>query len=137
MPVRILYNDMKDTPVPLIADKYIKTIVPSIVEKDSYLEMIKPLRYDYKKTNTEEKCIFDKWINVENNLCFTKGYNQIFKENQIVGLWIAYESLVRIFEKYPGPDFYAGYMQCFSYKRKKFWVTAENNHIVFSTPSEY
>lgn len=137
MPVRILYNDMKDTPAPLIADMHIKTIVPNIVEKNLYLKMIEPLKYLFTKTDTEEKCIFDKWRDVNNDLYFTNGYNQIFKENQIAGLWIAYESLARIFEKYPGPDFYAGYMQCFSYNDTEFWVTAENGHIIFSTPSEY
>lgn len=33
MPVRVLYNEMKNEPVPLIADMYKNMIVPSIDEK--------------------------------------------------------------------------------------------------------
>jgi hypothetical protein len=139
MSVRILYNDMKDAPVPLVADMYIKSIVASLDEtsKQEYLDMIEPLKYDYKVTDTPDKCLFDDWRDIKNELYFTKGYNNIFKENQIAGLWVAYEALYRIFSKYPGPEFHAAYMQVFVYKRKKFWVTAEAGHVVFSTPDEY
>ena len=139
MPVRVLYNEMKDAPAPLVVDMYIKTIVPSIAEesKQQYLDMISPLKFDYKAADTEEKCMFTAWRDIKNELYFTKGYNNIFKDNQIAGLWVAYEALSQIFEKYPGPDFRAGYMQVFRYNRKKFWVTAEAGHVVFSIPEEY
>lgn len=138
MPVRAIY-EIKDAPVPLMTDMYMKTIVPSIAEesKQAYLKMIEPLKYDYKATDTEDKCMFDDWLDVKNELYFTKGYNNIFEENQIAGLWVAYEALNQIFERYPAPDFHAGYLQVFYYNKKRFWITAEAGHVVFSIPEEY
>lgn len=138
MPVRVLYKEMKSVPVPLIADMYVKTIVPSLDNSSltAYQEMIAPLKYRQELTDTEEKSPFIKWRDVPADLYFTKGYTNIFKD-PISGLWIAYEALSMIIEKSPGPMFRASYMQVFTYKRKKFWVTAETGHIVFSTPNEY
>lgn len=139
MPVRMLYNEMKTEPVPLVADMYKKIIVPAIDAKllPAYQEMITPLKYNYKATDSEEKSLFTEWHDVKNNLYFTKGYTDIFKDNPIAGLWCAYEALSQIFERYPGPDFYASYMQVFTYKRKKFWVTEEGGQVIFSTPDDY
>ena len=81
--------------------------------------MITPLKY---KPEATEDDILESWRDVKNNLFFTKGYTDIFKDNMIDGLWIAYTSFTKIFEKYPGPDFLAPYMQVFTYKRKKFWI---------------
>jgi hypothetical protein len=55
----------------------------------------------------------------------------------IDGLWIAYFSFTKIFEKYPGPDFIAPYMHVFTYGRRKFWITKEADRVIFSTPDEY
>lgn len=139
MPVRVLYKEMKSVPVPLIADMYIETIVPSLDDSSltAYQEMMAPLRYRQELTDTEEKSPFIEWRNVPADLYFTEGYKNYYKENPIFGLWVAYEALSMIFEKYPGPLFRASYMQVFTYKRKRFWVTAETGHIVFSTPNEY
>lgn len=134
--VRILYEEMKDQPVPLVADFFLKTIVPSIEEKSlqTYQNLITPLKY---KPEATENDIPESWRNVKNNLFFTKGYTEIFKDNMIDGLWIAYISFTKIFEKYPGPDFLAPYMHVFTYKRKKFWITNEVDRVIFSTPDEY
>jgi hypothetical protein len=139
MPVTVLYQEMKDQPVPLVADMYKNTIVPCIKDESyqAYQDMVLPLKYKYEATDTEEKSPFEDWRDVKNELYFTKGYTQIFKDNPIAGLWVAYEALSQIFEKYPGPNFHASYMQVFMYKRKKFWVTEEAGHVVFSTPNEY
>lgn len=137
--VRILYKEMKSEPVPLIADMYKNVIVPSIDEfsLDTYQEMVTPLKYKFELTDTEEKSPFIEWRDVPADLYFTKGYTDIFKEKPITGLWVAYEALSRIFEMYPGPQFRASYMHVFTYKRKKFWITQEADHVIFSTPDEY
>ena len=134
--VRILYEEMKDEPVPLVADLFLKTIVPSIEEESLqvYQDMITPLKY---KPEATEDDIPESWKDVKNNIYFTKGYTDIFKDNMLDGLWIAYFSFTKIFEKYPGPDFLAPYMHVFTYRRKKFWITKEADHVNFSTPDEY
>ena len=60
MPVRMLYNEMKTEPVPLVADMYKKIIVPAIDAKSlpAYQEMITPLKYNYKATDSEEKSLY-------------------------------------------------------------------------------
>lgn len=139
MPVRIFYSELKDTPVPLVVDMYQKTIIESLQgdSKMDYLDMISPLEYDFKATDSKEKCIFDNWRDIKNELYFTKGYHEIFKDKQISGLWVAYEALNQIFIKYPGPDFHAPYLHVFHYNKKKFWIVQEVNHIIFATPNEY
>lgn len=134
--VRILYEEMKGQPIPLVADLFLKTIIPSIEEESlqAYQDMITPLKY---KPEATEDDILESWRDVKNNLFFTKGYTDIFKDNMIDGLWIAYTSFTKIFEKYPGPDFLAPYMQVFTYKRKKFWIIKEADHVIFITPDEY
>lgn len=134
--VRILYEEMKDQPVPLVADLFQKTIVPSIddVSLQAYQDMITSLKYMPEATEAD---IHESWRDVNNNFFFTKGYTDIFNDNTIDGIWIAYISFTKIFEKYPGPDFLAPYMHVFTYKRKKFWITKEADHIIFSTPDEY
>ncbi len=137
MPIRALYT-IKDSPIPLIADMYKKIIVPSISEQSqqAFLEMIAPLNYNFEATDSEEKSIFESWKEVKNQLVFTKGYSKIFASNQIAGLWVAYEALSRVLEKYPGPNFYASYMQVFTYNKTEFWLIEEDGHIVFCLPDE-
>lgn len=134
MPVRAVY-EMKDTPLPIAVDMY-KIIVDSIEEEfqAAYEEMIKPLTYDFRASDTEEKCVFEEWSEAMNDLYFTKGYTSLFEE-PIYALWIAYEALTLIFEL--KPDGKTGDVQVFYYKRKKFWCVCESGHVVFFTPEEY
>lgn len=134
--VRALYEEMKDKPVTIVADHFLKTIVPNIGEetKQAYQDMITKLKYKPEATDGD---LPESWKDVKNNIYFTKGYTDIFKENTVDGLWIAYLSLTKIFEKYPAPDYKAPYMHVFTYRRKKFWVTKEGERVIFSTPNEY
>ncbi len=134
--VRVLFNEMKNEPVPLVADLFLKTIVPSIEEESFqvYQDMITSLKY---RSEATEGDMHESWRDVKNNIYFTKGYTDIFKDNMITGLWIAYFSFTKIFEKYPGPDFIAPYMHVFTYGRRKFWITKEADRVIFSTPDEY
>lgn len=134
--VRVLFNEMKNEPVPLVADLFLKTIVPSIEEESfqAYQDMITSHKY---RSEATEGDMPESWRDVKNNIYFTKGYTDIFKDNMIAGLWIAYFSFTKIFEKYPGPDFIAPYMHVFTYGRRKFWITKEADRVIFSTPDEY
>ena len=134
--VRVLFNEMKNEPVPLVADLFLKTIVQSIEEESFqvYQDMITSLKY---RSEATEGDMHESWRDVKNNIYFTKGYTDIFKDNMITGLWIAYFSFTKIFEKYPGPDFIAPYMHVFTYGRRKFWITKEADRVIFSTPDEY
>lgn len=134
--VGVLFNEMKNEPVPLVADLFLKTIVPSIEEESfqTYQDMITSLKYRSEAAEGDKP---ESWRDVKNNIYFTKGYTDIFKDNMIDGLWIAYFSFTKIFEKYPGPDFIAPYMHVFTYGRRKFWITKEADRVIFSTPDEY
>ena len=141
MPVRTLYNSLRGEPLPLVVDMYKKIIVPSIDERsqENYSKLLEPLEFDYFATNTEENSAFYDWSEVKNNLYFSKGYVDIFKDqvvhDGVKGLWIGYEALSLISDLYP--NFYCGTCQVFYYGKKKFWVTFEKDHVIFSTPEEY
>lgn len=132
--IMMLYNRKRD-PLKLAVNMF-KTKILNDLDKESLLtfqEMITPLYYDEHATEDDDE-LYD-WSKVKNSLFFTKGYMKIFDDDLITALWVAYESLRCIFKKNPG--YKTSYMQVFCYKENYFWVTAENEHIVFITPEEY
>lgn len=132
--IMMLYNRKRD-PLKLAVNMF-KSKIQKELDKESLLtfqEMITPLYYDEHATEDDDE-LFD-WSKVKNCLFFTKGYMKIFDDDLITALWVAYESLRCIFKK--NPNYKTSYMQVFCYKENYFWVTAENEHIVFITPEEY
>ena len=78
MAIRALY-EIKDAPLALIVDMYKNAMVRSIDEKsrDGYSEMSEALSYDYFATDTTDKCDFVDWMELNNNLKFSKRYMKI------------------------------------------------------------
>ena len=98
MAIRALYA-IKDAPLALIVDMYKNAMVPSIAEEsqDEYIEMSESLSYDYFATDTVDKCEFVDWMELNNNLKFSKRYMKIFR-HPLEGMWVAYEALSFVFE---------------------------------------
>lgn len=74
------------------------------------------------------------WNCLKNTLYFTPAFIHIFHKPEIV-LWIAYECLSRILEKSENGT--TDVLQVFTYNRRKFYVKAEDKHIVFLIPEDY
>ena len=134
MVIEALLN-VNDCPLPLAVDMYEKTILPSIEEEslDAYDEMIEGLSYDYFSVCNEEENTFVDWSLLKNSIGFTRNYLEIFDDIE-VGLWIAYEALLLIFNVYP--DHYAAEFQPFVYKGKDFCVHAEGDHVIIFAPGD-
>lgn len=127
MDIRLLYKEKK---MPLIeaVSLYEQTFRPSLL-KDEIKVINSRLRY--KEPTHEDPT---DWYSLDNNLFFTKAYMSIFPSPEIA-VWIAYECLSLILkqaEKGVTDD-----MQIFTYNRRKFWVKAEDKHIVFLMPEDY
>ena len=134
MAIRALY-EIKDAPLALIVDMYKNAMVPSIDEKsrDRYIEMSEALSYDYFATDTVDKCEFVDWMELNNNLKFSKRYMKIFR-HPLEGMWVAYEALSFVFEFMK--DGKAANVQIFSYNGKSFWIGIVNETVIFITPEE-
>ena len=136
MAVRALY-EMKDTPLPLAIDLYVKTIVPAIDKSSekAYTEIVESLEYDMIASSGDTA---SDWSSDKNSLYFTHGYTNLFKnafENPIKAIWTAHESLSLIFTCHP--DYKAADLHVFYWKGNRFLVKHENIGILFLTPEEY
>lgn len=134
MAIRVLY-EIKDAPLALAVDMYKNILVSSIAEEsqDDYIEMKVSVEYDYFATNNPDKWDFVDWMELKNNLKFTKKYMQIFS-HPIEGLWVAYEALSFVFDFMQ--DGKAADIQIFSYKGKSFWIGIDKGTVIFINPEE-
>lgn len=132
--IMTLYNRKRD-PLKLAVDMFESKILKELDEEAllTFKEMTSPLYYDEQATEDDDE-LYD-WSKIKNSLFFTKDCMKIFEDDLITALWVAYESLRRIFKKNSG--YKTSYMQVFIYNERYFWVFAENEHIVFITPEEY
>lgn len=127
MAIILLYSEKK---LPLIeaVSLYEQAFRPSLL-KDEIKVINSRLRY----TEPTHEDLTD-WYSLDNNLYFTKAYISIFHTPEIA-VWIAYECLSIILKK--AEKGVTDEMQVFRYNRRKFWVKAEDKHIVFLMPEDY
>lgn len=97
-------------------------------------EADKALNFKYKKDETEHDTIFEDFCKAKNTLRLTHGFVGLFSGGDEC-TYVCYKALSMIFKKVPSGR--TGYMQVFTYKRKKFWLVLEDEHIVFLLPEEY
>ena len=134
MAIRALY-EIKDAPLALIVDMYKNVMVPSIAEesREGYMKMSESLAYYYFDTVTSDKCDFVDWMELNNNLKFSKRYMKLFR-HPLEGIWVAYEALIYVFDFMK--DGKAAKVQIFSYNGKSFWIGIDNEKVIFITPEE-
>ncbi len=127
MPITLLYNE-KQLPLKEAVSLYEQAFRPSLL-KDEVKIFNSRLRH--KEPARED---LTDWYSLENNLYFTKAYISIFHTPELA-VWIAYECLSIILGK--AEKGVTDEMQIFRYNGKKFWVKAEDKHVVFLMPEDY
>lgn len=137
MAVRALWDEnMRDIPLPLALDFY-EVIVDSLVEESAerYQKLIEKLSFQLKGARNPEETMFSNWKEATNTLHLTKGFTSIF-DNPVEALWVAYASLGKVLD-ICNEEGEAGYLQVFSFDKRKYWTVVEGSHVVFLLPQEY